>query len=79
MSTSIEHLVEEQLRSGKYGSREELLAEALRVLIARDSELERMRNRIREGEEAADRGELVDGELVIKEALQRIEAFGHEA
>ena len=78
MGVSIEQLVEEQFRGGKYKSREELLGEALRVLKARDSELERMRSRIRDGEEAADRGEPVDGDIVIKEALARIEAFVQE-
>ncbi len=78
MDTGIEQLVAEQLRSGKYKSREELIGEALRVLKARDSELERIRERIREGRESADRGELVDGDIVIEDALARIEAYGHE-
>ncbi len=78
MAISIEQLVEEQLRSGKYKSRDEVLGEALRVLKARDAERERIRNRIQDGLEAADRGELVDGDTVVRDALARIDAYGQE-
>ena len=78
MTISIEQLVEEQLRSGKYKSRDEVLGEALRVLKARDSERERIRNRIQDGLEAANRGELVDGDIVVRDALARIDAYSQE-
>ena len=81
LTSELEKLIQEQVKKGKYSSASEMVGEALRLLWERDRIKEKrladLKEKIRVGIEAADRGELVDGEEVfdeIEEDICRIEA-----
>ena len=61
--------VQQQLDAGRYASAEEVLLQGLRQLEDQEEFIaanrEEFRRKIEEGEAAADRGELVDGEAVM--------------
>lgn len=80
-TSELEKLIQEQVKKGKYSSASEMVGEALRLLWERDrikeKRLAQLKEKIRVGIEAANRGELVDGEEVfdeIEEDICRIEA-----
>ncbi len=56
-SVELERLVQQELASGKYGSENELLLEAVRLLAERDRRREQLRHEIRVGRDQLDRGE----------------------
>ncbi|MBC6434828.1 type II toxin-antitoxin system ParD family antitoxin [Nostoc sp. HG1] len=81
LTSELEKLIQEQVKKGKYSSASEMVGEALRLLWERDrikeKRLAQLKEKIRVGIEAANRGELVDGEEVfdeIEEDICRIEA-----
>lgn len=86
LTSELKKLIEEQVKKGRYSSVSEMVGEALRLLWERDrireKRLAQLREKIRVGIEAADRGELVDGEEVfdeIEEDICRIEAQMQQA
>jgi antitoxin ParD1/3/4 len=68
VSREIEAEVEDRVRRGEYRSAEDLLRDALRLV----DERARLRAAIEEGATEADRGDILDGEVVIAEIRQRI-------
>ena len=64
-----EHLIQEKLKSGKYATAYEVIIEALRLLEERDKQydkwLEETRGKVAVGIAQLDRGEGIDGEVVI--------------
>jgi antitoxin ParD1/3/4 len=63
-----ESLIDEKVRAGVYRSRDEVVEEALRLLEERDALLiddGTWKEKIEEGWQAAQRGELVDGDQVF--------------
>ncbi|HEY9612931.1 ribbon-helix-helix domain-containing protein [Allocoleopsis sp.] len=72
-----EQFIQEKLRSGKYETIDELIAEAFRLLEERDRYYEKWveetRKKVTVGISQLDRGEGVDGEEVFKELLEEIE------
>jgi putative addiction module CopG family antidote len=74
-----EHRVAEAVRSGAYRSSEEVVEQALDLLLERDQWLaahrEEIRRRIDEGYEAAKRGDLIDGDEVRTRFERRKEAW----
>ena len=75
LSPELEKLITDKVESGKYASASEVIRVSLQLLDEREKrEAERMaqlKELIREGIEAADRGELIDGEAVFKELRER--------
>ena len=74
-------LVEETLATGHYSSVEDVLRDALRLLIEREEIFaagrDAMRHQIAEGVAQAERGELVDGDEAIAEIDRQLdEEFG---
>ena len=71
LTPELEELIQEKINSGQYTSVSEIIAEGLRLLDERDklkaARLAELKEKIREGIEAADRGELIDGEEVFAE------------
>ncbi|MBD1928275.1 type II toxin-antitoxin system ParD family antitoxin [Trichocoleus sp. FACHB-90] len=64
-----EQLIQEKLKSGKYETVYEVIVEALRLLGERDKHYEKWveetREKVAVGLEQLDRGEGIDGEVVI--------------
>jgi antitoxin ParD1/3/4 len=82
LTPELERLVEAKVESGTYGSANEVVGEALRLLEARDEELlwgrEEIRARIQRGLEESARGEWVDGETFMQEMLEGLAARKRE-
>ena len=74
LSPELEQVVQNQLESGRYGSVSDLVGEALRLLAQRDDLFllgaAETRKQVEAGWQAAERGELVDGD----ETFDRIDA-----
>ena len=60
LSPELQQLVEQSLASGNYGSRDELLMEAVRLLARRDQQREELRRQIQIGRDQIDRGEYTE-------------------
>lgn len=77
LTPELERLVQEKVSSGLYNSPTEVIREGLRLIQERDSlyqvRLEELRREIQIGVDAANRGELLDGEVVMAELLRKHE------
>ena len=75
LSPELEQLITDKVESGKYASASEVIRVSLQLLDEQEKrEAERMaqlKQLIRKGIEAADRGELIEGETVFKELRER--------
>lgn len=73
LTPELDKFVEAQLASGRYQSASEVFREGLRLLQEREAErkaaLAEVRKKVREGLDSAKRGELFDGEEVLREIL----------
>jgi antitoxin ParD1/3/4 len=75
-----EQLIHERLKSGKYGSAYEVIVEALRLLEERDNQyqkwLKETRGKVAVGMAQLDRGEGIDGEVVIARLREKLQKAG---
>ncbi|MGH3440570.1 MAG: type II toxin-antitoxin system ParD family antitoxin [Nitriliruptorales bacterium] len=73
LTSELEEMIHERVRSGRYTSASEVVREALRLLAYRDElrqlRLEEFRAKVAEGLDSLDRGEGRDGDEVIDETL----------
>jgi len=73
LTPELDKFVEAQLASGRYQSASEVFREGLRLLQEREEQrkaaLDEVRKKVREGLDAAKRGEFFDGEAVLREIL----------
>jgi antitoxin ParD1/3/4 len=71
LTPELEQLVHDKVKSGRYLSASEVVREGLRLLEDRDqlykARLADLQKEITIGVEEADRGELIDGEVVMQE------------
>jgi antitoxin ParD1/3/4 len=76
LTPELEALVHEKVKSGRYLSASEVVREGLRLLEERDrlyqSRLAELQREITIGVEEAERGELVDGEVVMTEIYEEL-------
>ncbi|WP_413160586.1 type II toxin-antitoxin system ParD family antitoxin [Capilliphycus salinus ALCB114379] len=77
LTPEVEQAIEEQVRSGRYQSANEVVQEALRLLKERDralneKRLEELRQKIAVGTEQISKGKVTDGEVVMENLLQKI-------
>lgn len=76
LTPELEQLVHEKVKSGRYLSASEVVREGLRLLEERDrlyqARLAKLQTEIAIGIEEADRGELIDGEVVIQELYEEL-------
>ncbi|MEM0899187.1 MAG: type II toxin-antitoxin system ParD family antitoxin [Pseudomonadota bacterium] len=70
----LEEFVENLVKSGRYGSKSEVLREGIRLVQEREAKLAEFHALIQEGIDAADRGELYDLDEVFDELLGEIDA-----
>lgn len=74
-----EEFIQAQIQSGKYGSVEELIGEAISLLKKRERHIEELREQIALGTAQIAKGQVTDGELVftrLQEKIHRIEQSG---
>ncbi|MEG3841262.1 type II toxin-antitoxin system ParD family antitoxin [Microcoleus sp. herbarium14] len=74
-----EEFIRSQIQSGKYGSVEELIGEAIALLRERKQRIDELRQKIAVGSAQIAKGQVTDGELVfarIQEKIDRIEQSG---
>jgi antitoxin ParD1/3/4 len=73
LTPEFEKFVEAEVASGRYQSASEVFREGLRLLQDREEKrkaaLDEVRKNVRQGLEAAERGELFEGEEVLREIL----------
>ena len=82
LTPELEQFVRSTVKSGRYSSASEVIEAALQLLEEREMErlvrLEELRKEIRIGIEASDRGEVFDGEEVLKELREEIQQAKQE-
>ena len=75
-----EQLIQEKLKSGKYATAYEVIVEALRLLEERDKQYEKWvketREKVAVGIAQLDRGEGIDGEVVIARLREKLKKSG---
>lgn len=78
LTTELEKLVAEKVRSGLYHSASEVIREGLRLLIERDNlrktRLQELRKEVQVGLDELDRGEGISGPEAFSELRDRISA-----
>ena len=81
LTPELEQFVHGKVQSGRYLSASEVVREALRLLEERDRlremRLDALRKNIAIGIEQSDRGDVFEGEAVIQELLDEVEAQRH--
>jgi antitoxin ParD1/3/4 len=79
----IETLIQTQLQSGNYTTQEEVVLAGLQLLEHRDSiyqgRFEELRRDVLVGVEEADRGELIDGDVVFQQLREKLEQRRNQA
>lgn len=68
-----EEFIRSQIQSGKYGSAEELIGEAIALLRERKQRIEELRQKIAVGTAQIAKGQVTDGELVFAKLQEKIE------
>ena len=75
-----EQLIQAKLKSGKYATAYEVIVEALRLLEERDKQYEKWveetREKVAVGMAQLDRGEGIDGEIVIARLREKLKKVG---
>lgn len=69
----LEEFVEALVKSGRYGSKSEVLREGIRLVQEREAKVAEFKALIQEGIDSADRGELYDLDEVFDEILGEAE------
>lgn len=74
LTPELEQFIQSRVASGRFQTASEVVREGLRLLEereeARETALNELRAKIRQGIEQADRGELLDGDTVFEEIRQ---------
>ncbi|NQE36701.1 type II toxin-antitoxin system ParD family antitoxin [Microcoleus asticus] len=68
-----EEFIRAQIQSGKYGSAEELIGEAIALLRERKQRIEELRQKIAVGTAQITKGQVTDGELVFSKIQEKID------
>ena len=68
-----EEFIRSQIQSGKYGSAEELIGEAIALLRERKQRIEELRQKIAVGTAQIAKGQVTDGELVFAKIQEKID------
>ena len=68
-----EEFIRSQIQSGKYGSAEEIIGEAIALLRERKQRIEELRQKIAVGTTQIANGQVTDGELVFARLQEKID------
>ena len=79
LTSELEQLVHEKVRTGMYQTASEVIREGLRLLRERDQRVESLRQDLRAGFDAVERGEFTDYDATnIQELSTRIKSQGRK-
>ena len=79
LTSELEQLVHEKVRTGMYQTASEVIREGLRLLRERDQRVEALRQDLRAGFDAVERGEFTDYDATnIQELPARIKSRGRK-
>jgi antitoxin ParD1/3/4 len=77
LTPELEQFIQTQIESGKYSSAEEVVTAGIKLLEEREriykGRFEELKKEIEIGIEAAERGEVVDGETVFRELREKLQ------
>lgn len=77
LTPELEQFIQNQVESGKYTSVDEVIVAGIKLLEEREriykGRFEELKREIMIGIEAADRGELIDGETVFRELREKLQ------
>jgi len=77
LTPELEQFIDNQLESGKYASADEVILAGLRLLEEQEriykGRFAELQREIRLGMEAAEQGEVIDGETVFRELQQKLQ------
>jgi len=69
LGDALERFVDDLVKTGRYGSKSEVLREGVRLVQEREARLTHFHNLVREGREAAEKGETDDLDEVFDDLL----------
>ncbi len=77
LTPELEQFIQNQVKSGKYTSTEEVIIAGIKLLEERESiyqgRFEELRGEIMVGVEASQRGEVIDGEILFHQLEQKLQ------
>lgn len=77
LTPELEQFIQDQVKSGKYSSVDEVILAGLKLLEEREyiykGRFEELQREVMIGVEAAERGEVIDGEIVFHELQQKLQ------
>lgn len=68
-----EQFIQAQLATGRYANVEELIGEALALLVQREQQLAELRHKIAVGTEQIRNGQVTDGETVFAQLQEKLD------
>jgi antitoxin ParD1/3/4 len=78
-STEVEQILQQELATGRYASRDELMLEALRMLAQRDERREELRKELQIGRDQLDRGEYAEyDEVSLRQFFDELQQQGRQ-
>ena len=75
LGEQLEAFVAEAVKTGRYGSRSEVLREGVRLVQEREARLAELREAIAQGIADADAGRVTDAEIVFDRLIREFEAM----
>jgi len=77
LTPELEQSIQKQIESGKYTSAEDVITAGIKLLEEREriykGRFEELKKEIAIGIEAAERGEVIDGEIVFRELREKLQ------
>ena len=72
LKPEIEQFIQAQIATGRFASAEDVINEAFKLLQERERRVKELRQKIAVGTEQIERGEVIDGEIVIARLQEKL-------
>jgi len=72
-----EQFIQSQLATGRYPAVEDVISEALALLMQREQQLSELRQKIAVGAEQIYNGQVTDGEVVFAKLQEKLDRLSH--